>query len=264
MDAEGTWRLRYFDVWGEDWVTNPIDFNSTCVDLVAELESLPNDVIDEGTVMCEHKVDGSADLWAKYMLDFTGNPGAHKTPEIVVLDESGRHTLKKAGADGYEGLDIVAVYDTGITGEFYDFFVQKCGVTVSVTDSVAEHFTEVQRATVVTGDVRTLKECLGDSNGVSTDNVGVENWDFGGPTAHFGEWHETILEAVPGQYPHLVKLVNSAAASEFEGGMYTVMVWHEVDNTFVLSAAVSTEEIYEVKLIVLYSRWIFLVAACVF
>ncbi|CAM9482805.1 unnamed protein product [Hapterophycus canaliculatus] len=246
VDVEGSWRLRFYDVWGEDWVTDPINFNSTCVELVAELESLPNDVIDEGTVLCAHKHDEANYFWTKYMLEFTGNPGAHKTPEIIVLDESGRHTLKKTGATGYEGLDTAVIYDTGITGEFYDFFAQKCGVTVSVTDSVAQHFTEVQRITIASGDVRTLKECLGDSNGVSTDNVGVENWDFGGPTGHFGTWHETILEAVPGQYPHLVKLVNSAPESEFEGGMYTVMVWHEEDNAFVLSAAVDTSQTYQV------------------
>lgn len=227
-------------------MTNPIDFNSTCSELVAELESLPNDVIDEGTVMCEHKHDVDNDLWEKYMLDFTGNPGAHKTPEIIVLDESGRQTLRKTGQTAYNGLDTVAVYDTGITGEFYDFFGQKCGVTITVADSADEHYAEVQRATVASGVVRTLKECLGDANGVSTDNVGVENWDFGGPTGHFGEWHESILEAVPGQYPHLVKLVKTPVESEFEGGMYTVMVWHEVDNQFVLSAAVDTTEEYEV------------------
>lgn len=252
--VEGTWRLRFNDVFGEDWVTNPIAFNVTCTDLVAELEAIPNDVIDEGTVLCLHKHDEvNPDLWTKYMLRFTGNPGVHKIPEILVLDESGRHTLKKTGADAYAGLDIAVVYDTGITGEFYDFFMQKCGVVIGVTDFVTtvaddyEHYGLVQTTSMSSGTLRTLKECLGDSNGVSTDNVGVENWDFGGPTGHFGPWHPTILEAVPGQFPHLVKLVNNAAESEFEGGMYTIMTWHQENDNFVLSAAVDSSMEYQVR-----------------
>ncbi|CAM9316995.1 unnamed protein product [Ectocarpus sp. 8 AP-2014] len=251
--VEGTWRLRFNDVFGEDWVTNPIPFNTTCTDLVAELEAIPNDVIDEGTVQCLHKHDEvTPDSWTKYMLSFTGNPGVHKIPEILVLDESGRHTLKKTGADAYAGLDIAVVYDAGITGEFYDYFMQKCGVVIGVTDfatTVAdnrEHYGLVQTTSISSGTLRTLKECLGDSNGVSTDNVGVENWDYGGPTGHFGPWHQTILEAVPGQFPHLVKLVNNAPESEFEGGMYTIMTWHQEDEHFVLSAAVDSSQEYQV------------------
>lgn len=287
--ADGTWRLRFYDVWGEDWVTDPITFNGNgvpnpatfvkdCATLVTMLESIPNDVIDESTVTClktDGMITGTPDLyWVKYELKFTGNPGAHKVPEIIVMDDAGRHTLRELNTPGteYTGLDTTVVYDTGITGEFHDFFGKKCGVTVSIVDpatfyesdtvdggygltqgdGVLEiHYGEVQRATVASGTLRTLKECLSDSDGVPSNNVGVENWDSGSKVGIFPQFDalgtaRTIPQAVPGQFPHLVKLVNANADSEFEGGMHTIMSWHPQDDNFVLSAAVDPGVEYQV------------------
>ncbi|CAM9824640.1 unnamed protein product, partial [Laminaria digitata] len=241
--ADGTWRLRFFDVFGEDWVTEPIAFNATCPELTAELEAIPNDAIDEGTVECTHLPDTDASI---YQVSFTGNPGSLKIPEIVVLDESGRHTLKKSGQDAYTGLDTTVIYDSGITGEFYDYFGSKCGVTIQVANVATDLFGSVQEATVVSGTVRTLKSCLGDSNGVTGDNVGVENWDYGGLLGEFrfGTW--SALHAYPDQFPHLVKLVNSAAASEYDGGVYAIIYWSEEEEKFFLSSAVDTSLTYHV------------------
>lgn len=286
--AGGTWRLRFYDVWGEDWITDPITFNgdpstfaADCTTLVTTLEAIPNDIIDDSTVTCTKTSgqDGTTSLyWVKYELKFTGNPGAHKIPEVLVLDDAGRHTLRDLDTTGteYNGLDTAVVYDTGITGEFYDFFGKKCGVTVTITDpatfyasaaadggyAVADgtlevHYGEVQRATVSTGTLRALKECLSDSDGVSSNNVGVENWDFGSEVGQFGPADlaqgfdaagspRAIRQAVPGQFPHLVKLVDASASSEFDGGVYTVMVWHPDDDNFVLSAAVDPSKEYQV------------------
>lgn len=228
--------------------------------------------------------------WVKYELKFEGNPGAHRVPEIIVLDDAGRHTLRDDTTVGtqFNGLDTTVVYDTGITGEFYDFFGKKCGVTVQIMDpatfyadpdglygltDVTEdvHYGEVQRAYVGTSaQLRTLKECLADSDGVSSNNVGVENWDLGslgteaavyGPENYasggtYGNVARTIRQAVPGQFPHMVKLVNAAASTpEFEGGMYTIMSYHTVDENFVLSAAVDPSLTYQVCTVrLLHSR----------
>lgn len=70
--ADGTFRLRFYDVYGEDWVTEPLSLNATCDTITDELVSIPNDAIDDGTVDCTH------DVWtniAKYTVVFTGNPG---------------------------------------------------------------------------------------------------------------------------------------------------------------------------------------------
>lgn len=244
LGASGDWRLRLYDVYGEDWITESISLNATCDDVVAELESIPNDFIDDGTVDCEHKATTTL---SKYEVTFTGNPGYLRVPEIIILDEAGRHTLRKSGVDAYTGLDTTAVYDTGVTGEFHDFFASRCGVTITASDLGAAAFGATQKVSVVDGTLRNLKECLGDSNGVSSDNVGVENWDYGADTEAFGYWETATEVAYPNQYPHIVKLVNDASSSEFEGGVFAIMFWNSDDSTFYLSNAVDTSLTYQVN-----------------
>ena len=228
-------------------MTEPISINATCNEVVEELERIPNGVISEGTVECTQRGSNALNtLVSAYELKFTGNPGNLKVPEILVMDEVGRHTLKKSGATTFSGLDTMVVYDSGVTGEFYDYFGSKCGVTISVSDMSTAHYGAVQTATVRSGTERALKTCLGDSNGISWDNVGVENWDYGAVTGPWDAW--STIEAFPDQFPHLVKLVDSAAASEYEGGVYAIMFWDTDDETFYLGSAVDTSMTYQAGL----------------
>lgn len=80
--ADGTFRLRFYDVYGEDWVTEPLALNATCETITAELVDLPNDVINDGTVDCTHDVWTNA---AKYTVIFTGNPGYLKVCLFVCV-----------------------------------------------------------------------------------------------------------------------------------------------------------------------------------
>lgn len=70
--AEGTWRLKLYDVFGEDWITEPLTLNTTCDLLTEELVGIPNDVVDEGTVDC---VQDATVTISKFLVAFTGNPG---------------------------------------------------------------------------------------------------------------------------------------------------------------------------------------------
>jgi hypothetical protein len=51
-EESGYWALRFFDSHGEDWLTRPIMAGATCDDVVNALESLPNNVIPTGSVLC--------------------------------------------------------------------------------------------------------------------------------------------------------------------------------------------------------------------
>lgn len=57
VSTSGQWALRFFDQYGEDWLTPAISVSgatsATCAEVVAALESLPNNVIAPGTVVCE-------------------------------------------------------------------------------------------------------------------------------------------------------------------------------------------------------------------
>jgi hypothetical protein len=110
-EAHGNYSLVFTDRHGEDWQTDPIDINAPCSILQERLESLPNNVIPTGSVLCsraqedQHQVlsdtntgqaapgvtadtlDGTVTaqdgniydtemlIIARYILAFPGNPG---------------------------------------------------------------------------------------------------------------------------------------------------------------------------------------------
>jgi len=57
----GRWAIRFFDMHGEDWVTQPIEGGASCADVVKALESLPYDVIPKDSLKCSvtKSVDGA-------------------------------------------------------------------------------------------------------------------------------------------------------------------------------------------------------------
>lgn len=64
---EGHWAVRYYDNAGEDWLTEPIVAGATCVQVLAALEALPNNVIPEGLTHCQrHEVLGSEAVENKF------------------------------------------------------------------------------------------------------------------------------------------------------------------------------------------------------
>jgi hypothetical protein len=48
----GTFSIRFYDNFGEDWVTNPIPAGASCPAVVSALEALPNNVIPSGYTLC--------------------------------------------------------------------------------------------------------------------------------------------------------------------------------------------------------------------
>jgi len=50
--STGTWAIRYYDNSGEDWLTRPIVGGASCDEVIAALESIPNDVIPPGLTTC--------------------------------------------------------------------------------------------------------------------------------------------------------------------------------------------------------------------
>ena len=48
----GYWAIRYYDNFGEDWLTDPIIAGATCSDVISALENMPNNVIPSGSLSC--------------------------------------------------------------------------------------------------------------------------------------------------------------------------------------------------------------------
>merc|ERR1711988_2051872 len=230
--AYGNYSIIFTDVYGEDWETDPIDINAGCGVIQERLESLPNDVIPTGSVLCyrseedQHVLntdtntgqvvsstvdetvvsrtaaltgaflaengmiyDTTMQIVARYIIAFPGNPGEIPTPKINKYLDGARPTLftTETGAStlGWH------VFPNGFTGESTDYVNDECeGVLVKIK----EDYEKFQNYLVIDSaeSGKRLKECLGDSNGITSDNVEVYDWDYGTFTN-----------------PHLIKLVDA-------------------------------------------------------
>ena len=139
--VSGTYAIKFYDVFGEDYLTEPIKINTDsiisgegCNDVVTALEGLPNTVIPKSSVICSasqiYKTTSSTSAQS-YALTFTGNPGYLKPLTIDTYLDGYRETVKPTGT----GETTVTTTNKGISGEFVDYFASKCeGVTVQFVE----------------------------------------------------------------------------------------------------------------------------------
>lgn len=243
--VSGTFALKFYDVFGEDYVTDPIVWDSStytsCSAITDALEALPNSVIESGTVVCTSGAGGPS-----YTLEFEGNPGDLRQIEIDQYLDGSRSTLTSTGNV------LLDVWQEGISGEFTDYFSTLCEdveVTATTLTSGAApgkvatlSFVDVNGDGSTADEIKLFKICLGDSNGVSSDNVDVENWD----RFEVVERGDGTNLTIPSNYPHAIKMVPTSPTSSNEGG-YFHLLWYESDTaTFYLMNRANSTSTYNV------------------
>merc|ERR1711988_798048 len=221
----GTYAIKFYDVFGEDWITEPIlaSTDTDCQKVVDTLEALPNSVIPSGSVICSkgsYPADDSTTIDAQtlsYSLTFTGNPGYLKPIVIDKYLDGTRATLPNATA---------MVYTDGMSGEFTDYFATQCaGVYVKGATGMSEVNLGSILTSITSAETKLLKKCLGDSDGVTSNNVEVYDWDYGA-TDFSGPYM--------GGNPHIIKLVKKSPNDDYDGGKFYVLWWKAAANEFVL------------------------------
>ena len=243
-EAYGNYSIIFTDVFGEDWETDPIDINAPCSVIQSRLESLPNDVIPTGSVRCyrseedQHQsntdsnsgqittgrdtnaaldgawlaengmiYDTNMAIIARYIIAFPGNPGEIVTPRINKYLDGSRPTLFTTESSSTLGWHV---FPNGYTGESTDYVNDECeGVLVGLKEDATNWQNYLTFTT--TEQQKRFKECLGDSNGVTTDNIEVYDWDYGTYTN-----------------PHLIKLIDATQDAYVEylradGSSYKVL-----------------------------------------
>ena len=202
----GNYSLVFTDTTGEDWQTAAIDIAATCADVITALEEIPNDVVPVGTVECleatNEFVEGTSTVYepvdvshlevhAKFSIAFPSNPGNTASLSVNTKLNGNRDTLYSTGAAS--NLYPV-VYTDGFYGEDEDFVPDLCeGVLIQFdhltgADSTVQQIVDISDAAML----KLFKQCLGDANGDTTDNIDVENWDRGDAST-----------------PHLIKVVDA-------------------------------------------------------
>jgi len=130
------------------------------------------------------------------------------------------------------GKEVVTkVWTDGNQGEDKDYFGDHCdGVTVTVERVDSD---TVRLASLTTAEEKLLKNCLGESDFNSRNNVEVYDWDYGSE-----------------DYPHLIKLVLSTGALG-DGGHYAAITYDGTDfkllNPILANATTDLYEVYTTK-----------------
>lgn len=238
----GTYAIKFYDVFGEDYETDPILVNTSCPEIVGALESLPNTVIPAGSVTCEINAKDSLVDSFTYDLEFQGNPGDLMPIDINMYLDGSRPSVynDRSVLQGGEPLDgwnttvdfnvSVTVFPNyyGIAGEFTDYFSKYCsGVSVTLSALMNNHL-DVGVLGLVGGlssdEKKLLKQCLGDADGDDSNNVEVYNWDY-------GHWNSTL-------YPHIVKIAphptqgTEPKADRYDAGKFYLLWYDKPGDTF--------------------------------
>ena len=222
LSITGTYAIKFYDAFGEDYQTDPLAATAGCSEIKAALESMANDVVPSGSVVCtEIKAGAGVDVNSRnkieYDLVFTENLGDLKPIEINANLDGTRpsvYAIGHQGADNKVKFDVdvkVLANAEGISGENIDYFPTMCdGVTFQAEagkkGEVSVGGVGVPTAGSLTAaEEKLLKACLGDADGDASNNLEVYNWDYGTANTTF--------------HPHIVKIVKTPTAREDASGV---------------------------------------------
>jgi hypothetical protein len=226
--VKGTYAIKFYDAFGEDYVTRPIvhKYSNYCDDVTAALEALPNSIIPLNSVSCTF----AAGPPISYTLTFTGNPGELKQIEVDTYLDGRRPTLfdaRNTVTGGQVDPITVNVASAGATGEYVDHFTQYCEGVVATVTGVSGNARDYYVATLSVStayEARLLKQCLGDSDGNLLNNRDVENWDY-------GSWFQDRISSgavadMVGRFPHAIKLVKKDRTDIYDSG-HVYLAWYQ-------------------------------------
>ena len=245
---EGTYAIKFYDAFGEDYETAPLSVGAKCPEVVAALEGMANDVVPKHGVACtmrgytksDKPVNGKGPglQTVAYDLVFEENPGDLKPIEVNAYLDGERPTVYLSDGNSTDqefnvDIDVFPNWK-GISGEFVDYFPSIChGVQFMVAKTpqnertLGAAYTDSTKG-LTPDEEKLLKACLGDADGDMENNLEVYNWDYGTPNST--------------NTPHIVKL---APTDDSKSGMYDAgtfnLVWYgRADD----SADASTNKFY--------------------
>jgi hypothetical protein len=235
--TRGTYALKFYDVFGEDYETGPIKITANCSGVRDALEALPNTVVPYQSIQCSDEAHPDKN-YAHYSLTFRGNPGYLKQLFVDTYLDGSRATVYD-DSDHADHNPTVEIFNTGVTGEFTDYFATQCrhvyATIATHSASIVSELNSGYQLSVLNVEnapsgmgLKLLKQCLGDSDGVEGDNVEVYDWDYGSIQYETDKY-------MMSSYPHAVKLVEVDPADDFQGGFYYLTWWEPQNELFVIA-----------------------------
>ena len=240
----GNYAIKFYDITGEDWITNPIPLSATgvingkthCDSVTEALLELPNGVVP--SIECSQNVI-STDKGVEYTLTFTGNPGPLRELELDQYLDGSRPTVEVSSGTLSTGVH------TKVLGETMDYFAERCeGITVKVLADSADGddswtagnvrpgslgYLSGPSGALTAAEMKILKKCLGDSDWDIDNNVEVANWDYGVVVENDGAQSYNMI----GAFPHAIKVVPVESTPGYNIHMPASyhLVWYDVAAT---------------------------------
>lgn len=234
----GTYALKFYDVFDDDFKTKPIKVDATCRDVMDALEALPNTIIARNSVACSSELTYTNDMTLKeseYALTFSGNPGYMKQLVVDTYLDGYRTTIlsndQNDETNSPNGVQKTYTWTTGMAGEDIDYFSHCRGVELTLggslstetsLDTAGQYFVNEMNSgfyldSLSAAEVKALKICMGDADGITSNNIEVYNWDYGSVT----DGTDYRMDGSP----HAIKLVKKRPNDNFDGGMYYLVWW---------------------------------------
>lgn len=201
-------------MYGEDWISDPIQYGASCATIISTLEALPNAAIPPNSIRCLQWFDYnwitvedepvrftpfSPFFGLKLILLFSGNRGKLRQPEINMYLDGNRATLQAEDLLTKRTPVHTFVYPNGFHGDDdgVDNFSELCD-GVQATLWGGDEFDRLGNVTSL--ELRLLQRCLGDADG--NPSMSSEQGEI---TGHNYDW-----DYGSAYFPHLIKLVEAS------------------------------------------------------
>jgi hypothetical protein len=230
ITIKGNYSIIFYDIYGEDWRTDAIKYDASCLEVIDALEKLPNRIIPMNSVRClkwnNYNAISSFDepfllspnpyYGIKYTIAFPQNPGYLKQIQIDLYLDGSRPTLNSNESTSTLGT---FVYPNGFQGSDIDYFSEKCdGLYIYISTTSSGYYDYVDGLTSFS--TKLFQSCLLDADfntGVSSgSNVmrgNTYNWDYG------SIYNPHLVKLIPINSPWVTDLCNrTSPASVRDGG----------------------------------------------
>jgi len=230
QSVAGNYSIIFYDSYGEDWETIPIDINANCDTVTNALEGLPNNVIPDGSVRCWNGNAESSStvvdyqygyvapsattnpianffIYTRFTIAFSQNFGRLKQIDINIHLDGMRPTLYSTESASTLGWHI---FPNGYIGEYDDLVPDLCeGVLVTLTAGSSWDVLTPQNAQ----QVKALKKCLGDADGNANTfyNSDINYYSSAAGVTYSYNINSDVYQWDYGNIfnPHLIKLVEA-------------------------------------------------------
>lgn len=261
-EGKGTWAIRFFDIFGEDWLTQPIEAGSNCSQVVAALEALPNNVVPIDTTYCtleSNNYSTASNKWSDIdTQSYSERHIRHISYDLSIWEAYtsslyGELSPKTAITTSYNsssGSDVDKMLLSG-----YIYRLKFYGVPGSIREPEIELYLDGSRPSLITTGEKVITKVWtdgqqGESNDYFADHcdsVSVTiSWDVGLNRTYLtglSSDEKALLKACLGDsdfdtsnnqevynwdygsedYPHIIKLVKSV--TEYTDGGYYAALW---------------------------------------